>query len=63
MALYSVVAPNFPIFVPPKPDRKYSHTNSYHCAMSAITQDDHRSQLELELGGPVSLSERAENLG
>ena len=38
---------NFSVIVPPKPDRKYSHTNSYICAVAAITQDDHRSQLEL----------------
>ena len=42
---------NFPVFVPPKPDRKYSHTNSYICAVTAISEDDHR--LQLELGPPV----------
>ena len=38
---------SFPVFLPPKPDRKYSHTNSYIYAVTTITQDDHRSQLEL----------------
>ena len=33
---------NFPIFVPPKPDRRYPHTNSYVRPVTAITQDDHR---------------------
>ena len=42
---------NFAVFLPPKPDHKYSHTSSDICAVTAITQDDHRSQLEL--GPPV----------
>ena len=50
-ARYVIIIKNFPVFVPPKSDRKYSHTNSYIFAVTAITQDDHRSQLEL--GRPV----------
>ena len=45
-ASYVIFIKNFPVFVPPKPDRKYSHTTLV-CAVTAITQDDHRSQLEL----------------
>ena len=41
-----------PVFLPPKPDHKCSHTNSHIYAVTAITQDHHRSQLEL--GPPVS---------
>ena len=44
---------NFPVFVLPKPDRKYSHTYSHICSVKAITQDDHRSLLEL---GPTVVS-------
>ena len=51
-AKYVIFIKNFPVFVPPKTDRKYSHTNSYICAVTAIMQDDHRSQLEL--GPPVA---------
>ena len=42
---------NFPVFLPPKPDHKYTHTNSYICTVTAITQDYYRSQLEF--GPPV----------
>ena len=51
-ARYVIIIKNFPVFVPPKSDRKYFHTNSYICAGTVITQDDHRSQLEL--GRPVT---------
>ena len=51
-ARYVIFIKNFPVFVPPKPDRKYSHTNSYICIVTAITEDDHHSQLDL--GPPVS---------
>ena len=51
--MYVIFIKNFPVFVPPKPDREYSHTNSYICAVIAITQDGHRSQLEL--GPPVNI--------
>ena len=46
-ARYVIFIKNFTVFVRPKPGRKYSHTNSHICAVTAITQDDHRSQLEL----------------
>ena len=39
----------FPVFLSPKPDHKYSHTNSHIYTVTAITQDYHRSQLELGL--------------
>ena len=34
---------NLTVFLPPQTDRKYSHTNSYNFAMTAITQDDHHT--------------------
>ena len=49
-ARYVIIIKNFPVFVPPKSDRKYFHTNSHICAETAITQDDHRSPL----GAPVT---------
>jgi len=47
---------SFLVFLPPKTDsKKNSHTKPYNFAMIAITQDDHRSQLEL--GPPVNPGE------
>ena len=47
MRIFTIGLSNFTVFVPPKAGCKYSYTNSYVCAVTAITQDDHRSQLEL----------------
>ena len=46
---YVIFIEKFSEFLPPKPDRKYSHTNSYIFAVTAITQHDPRSQFELGL--------------
>ena len=48
---YVIFLKKFSEFLPPKPDRKYSHTNSYIFAVTAITQHDPRSHREL--GMPV----------
>ena len=49
---YVIFIEKFSEFLPPKPDRKYSHTNSYIFDVTAITQHDPRSQLELGLPVP-----------
>ena len=48
-ARYAIYIKTFPVFQPSKPDRKHSQQKTHIFTVTAITQDDHRSQLELGL--------------